>query len=164
MNLRRRTDDTWTSAAHGTAPGVRRVPEEVFEHRRKPGWNVAEIEAQFRRYSASTSPKLNWGAAAFLFLRWAGRFGRSPDVCFRARRGCFGSAFALCRVAKGRQIWGFEGFCALSARSAHPALPVILFRNRSDGVTARSTRRKRLAHCAAELPFSMRYAILSQLF
>ena len=144
--------------------GDRRVSEEVFEHRRKPGWNVAEIEAQFRRYSASTSPKLNWNAAAPPFLRWAGPFGRSPDVCFRAHRGCFGSAFALCRVAKGRQLWGFGGFCALSARSAYPALPEVLFRNRSDGVTARSTRRKRLAHRAAELPFRMRYAILPQLF
>ena len=144
--------------------GDRRVSEEVFEHRRKPGWNVAEIEAQFRRYSASTSPKLNWDAAAFLFLRWVGWFGRSPEVCFRAHRGCFGSAFALCRVAKGRQILGFGGFCAPSARSAHPALPEVLFCNRSDGVTARSTRRKRLAHRAAELPFRMRYAILPQLF
>ena len=144
--------------------GDRRVSEEVFEHRRKPGWNVAEIEAQFRRYSASTSPKLNWDAAAFLFLRWVGWFGRSPEVCFRAHRGCFGSAFALCRVAKGRQLWGFGGFCALSARSAYPALPEVLFCNRSDGVTARSTRRKRLAHRAAELPFRMRYAILPQLF
>ena len=135
-----------------------------FEHRRKPGWNVAEIEARFRRCPASISPKLNWDAAAFLFLRWAGRFGRSLEVCFRAHRGCFGSAFALCRVAKGRQIWGVGGFCALSARSAPPALSVILFRNRSDGVTARSTRRKRLAHRAAELPFRMRYAILPQLF
>lgn len=136
----------------------------VFEHRRKPGWNIAEIEAQFRRYSVSTSPKLKLGCCRPPFLRWAGRLGRFPDGCFRAPRRSFGGASTLCCGVEGWQIGGFGGYCALSVRSAHPALPEVLFRNRSDGVTARSTRRKRLAHRAAELPFSMRYAILSQLF